>query len=561
MQTTWNIKKYNKEDIDKIKEKYGITDILSKLLLSKNIEFAKIDKFLNGTTDDLSSPYDLKDMDKFVERIDDAIKNNEKICIYGDYDTDGVTSVTVLYKFLTSLGADVMYYVPDRLIEGYGINKEALDEINRNGARVIITVDCGITAIDEVEYANALGIDVCITDHHECKDTLPNAICVVDPKRKDDSSDLKMLAGVGVAFKCISALCIKRKLDKEEYLKYLDIVAVGTISDIVLLIGENRIISKYGIKMMKDTKNLGLKELIKITKAKEIDSMMVSFGLAPRINASGRMGNAAAAIRLFLETDENMAKKIATELDELNNERKKVETEIFNEALEKIKNEGLDKRNSIVLYNPSWHSGVIGIVASKIVSMYYRPVILLTKEQGVIRGSGRCPNGFSLYDALDNSKEYLTQFGGHALAAGLTIEEENIELFRNKFEEVVTNMGIESIEQVIDIDCEVTTKDLNSQLIKDIRTMKPYGQSNSEPVFIYKNVKIHSIRTLKEDKHLKLVLSDGKYLVEAVGFSLGNRRDEIKIGDRVDVVGNIELNSFNTPKTIQIVIKDFKKSV
>ncbi|MBO5477392.1 MAG: single-stranded-DNA-specific exonuclease RecJ [Clostridia bacterium] len=561
MQKIWNVKKYDNELINKIKDTYNVSEIMAKLLVSRNIEFDEIDNFLNGTLEDLNDPYEIKDMDKLVERIDRAIKDKEKICIYGDYDVDGITSITIMYQFLTKLGADVMYYLPDRLIEGYGINNNALDEIKKKNVSLIVTVDCGITAVDEVEHAKEIGLDICITDHHECAEILPKALAIVNPKRKDDNYSFKMLAGVGVAFKCLVAIAKKYNLDKNEYLRYLDIVSIGTISDIVPLVGENRIISRYGLKMMEKTENIGLKALLKLVNYKEIDSMMVSFGMAPRINACGRMGNASAAVKLLLEKDERTAERIALELDNLNQERKDVESVIFEEALETIERNHLDKKNSIVLYKNSWHNGVIGIVASRLVNMYYKPVILLTKEHGLIRGSGRCPAGFSIYDALTECKDKVTQFGGHELAAGLSLEEEMIPDFVEAFEVAAANQKDGISEQIIDIDAQIERKDLNIQIIKDIRNLKPYGQSNQMPLFIYKGLKVNAIRTIKDDKHLKLVLRDDKSLIDAVGFSMGSRRDEIRIGDRVDVVGNVELNSYNTPKTIQIVLQDFKKSV
>ena len=561
MQKVWNLKKYDTELIKKIKDTYGVSDIMAKLLISRNIEFNDIDNFLNGKLDNLIDPYKIKDMNKLVERIDKAIKKKEKICIYGDYDVDGITSITIMYKFLTKLGAEVMYYLPDRLLEGYGINNNALDEKKKQGVSLVITVDCGITAIEEVEHAKEIGLDICITDHHECAQDLPDALAIVNPKRKDDTYPFKFLAGVGVAFKTISAVAKKYNLPEEEYLKYLDIVSIGTISDIVPLVGENRIISKYGLKMMVHTKNIGLKALIKLVNSKEIDSMMVSFGMAPRINACGRMGNASAAVKLLLENDEKRAEQIALELDNLNQERKNVEAVIYDEALDIIKKNELDKKSSIVLYNSSWHNGVIGIVASRLVNLYYKPVILLTKENDIIRGSGRCPSGFSIYDALTECKDCVIQFGGHELAAGLSILEENIDSFIETFDEACRKKSDAISEQIIEVDAQIERKDLNAQIIKDIREMKPYGQSNQVPVFLYKGVKVSAIRTIKEEKHLKLVLKDDRSLIDAVGFSMGARRDEIRIGDKIDVVGTIELNTYNTPKTIQFVLQDFKKSV
>ena len=411
-----------------------------------------------------------------------------------------------------------MYYLPDRLTEGYGVNKGALDEIKAKGVSLVITVDCGITAVEEVQYAKEIGLDVCITDHHECGDTLPDAIAVVDPKRRDSEYKFRLFAGVGVAFKTITALSMKYNYPKEDYLKYIDIVAVGTISDIVPLIGENRIISRYGLNAMKTTQNIGLKALMDLTGYKEVDSMMVSFGLAPRINACGRMSSAYAAAKLLLAENEQEAIRIATELDELNDERKNVEKVIYDDSLEMIESKHLENANSIVLYNPSWHNGVIGIVASRLV-------------------------------------------GGHELAAGMSLEESKIDEFIEAFESVATAKKDGFAEQIIDIDAEVSLKSLNGQLIKDIRSMKPYGQSNPQPLFVYKGVKVQAVRTLKEDKHLKLVLKDNRSLIEAVGFSMGDRRDELRIGDKVDILGTIELNTFNNPPTIQFVLQDFKKSV
>ena len=283
MSKVWNIKKYDEKKVEEIMNKYNVSKTLAKLLISREIE--DIDMYLNGNIDSLRDPFLIKDMEKLVKRVKKALDKKEKICIYGDYDVDGITSITIMYKFLEKLGADVSYYLPDRLVEGYGVNKEALYKIKEEGVTFVITVDCGITAIEEVEYAKSIGLDICITDHHECGEEIPDCIGVINPKRKDDTFPFKMYAGVGVAFKVITALSKEFNLDKEEYLKYLDIVAIGTISDIVPLVDENRIISKFGLEMIKNTKNVGLKALLKVINYKEIDSTMVSFLIAPRINA------------------------------------------------------------------------------------------------------------------------------------------------------------------------------------------------------------------------------------------------------------------------------------
>ena len=562
MQKKWVIKDYDKDQVLKLKNDFKLTDIMSKLLLARDVKYNEIDKFLNGTLKDIKDPYLLKDMNKLVDRIDKAIQDKEKICIYGDYDVDGITSITIMYQFLSSLGADVTYYLPDRLIEGYGVNTSALDVIKKRGVSLVITVDCGITAVEETKYAKSIGLDICITDHHECAEILPDAIAIVNPKQKDDSSEYKFHAGVGVAFKCLMALSKKYGLSENSYLKYLDIVAIGTISDIVALTDENRIISKYGLAMIKNTQNIGLKALIELLDIKEIDSTAVSFSLAPRINACGRMGKAGVAVELLLEKDIEKAKQIAITLDELNTKRQEIEKEIFENAIDMINSNGMENKKSIVLYNKSWHNGVIGIVASKLVNMYQKPVILLTKENNVIRGSGRCQQGISLYDTLTKCKDTLIQFGGHELAAGLSIEEENLQKFIDEFEKVIfEEVGDKEPEQIIDIDMQIFEKDLNVSLIKDLYKLRPYGQSNKVPQFLYKGLKITAIRTLKDDKHLKLTLKDNKFLLDALAFSQGNRRDELRLGDKIDVVCSVEVNTFTSPRTIQLILQDFKKSV
>ena len=559
MQKVWNVKKYDDEKVNEIAKKYNISTTLSKLLMSREIE--NIDMYLNGNLSSFKDPYIMKDMQKLVNRVKIALEKKEKVCIYGDYDVDGITSITIMYKFLKDLGIDVIYYLPDRLLEGYGLNNEALNKIKNEDVSLIITVDCGITAIEEVEYAKSIGLDICITDHHECAEELPDAIAIVNPKQADDNYDFKMFAGVGVAFKVLSALSKAFNLGEESYLKYLDIVAIGTISDIVPLIDENRIISKLGLKDLQNTKNEGLKAMLEVINYKNVDSGLVSFAMAPRINACGRMGDASVAVNLLLEKDPCKAKELAQKLDELNIKRQNVEKQIFDETIKVIEEKNISQRNSIVLYNENWHNGVIGIVASRLVNIYNKPIILFTKENGVIRGSGRCQAGFSLYDTLTCCSEHLIQFGGHELAAGMSIEEEKIEKFKEAFEKSVTENLTEGNEQVIDVDMEITKADLNINLLKDINLVKPYGQTNPSPVFLYKGLKIHSIRTLKEEKHLKFTFKDEKILIEALAFSQGSRRDEFRIGDRVDVICNVELNTYNSPKTIQLILQDFKKSV
>ena len=387
MNKKWECHQGNEGIVNKIIKENGISSLLAKILANKNIiTKQEINLFLNPTRNDLHDPFLLPDMPKAVDRILEAIKNNENILIYGDYDVDGITSVTLLKKFFKDRKIDVNYYIPNRLNEGYGLNKEAIDKIVAGGNTLMITVDCGITGNLEIDYAKSLGLDTIVTDHHEPTEILPNALAVVDAKRKDNIYPFRELAGVGVSFKLIQALSQKLGLEEKEYLKYLDIVCIGTISDIVPLIDENRVITKLGLKLVKQTKNIGLKALIEISDYKEIDSITISFGIAPRINACGRMGKEKEALDLFLTENEDEARKIAQRLNEYNKKRQEIEKQIYEEAIEQIESEKEEKQ-VLILGHENWHHGVIGIVSSKITERYFKPSILICFEEDNAVGS------------------------------------------------------------------------------------------------------------------------------------------------------------------------------
>lgn len=561
MTKVWNVRKYDEDMVSKYCSKFNISTVLAKLLIAREVSIDAVDKYINTTLNDLYDPFLMKDMDKLVDRVLLAKEKGEKVIIYGDYDVDGVTSITIMYSFLKELGLDVSYYLPDRMEEGYGLNKEALDRIKESGYSLVITVDCGISACSEVEYAKSIGLEICVTDHHECSDVLPSAYAVVNPKREDSTYPFAMLAGVGVAFKVIAALSIKLGLEAESYMKYLDIVTVGTIADIVPLQDENRIITKIGIEKVRNTTNEGLKALIRVAGIKNVDSTSISFAIAPRINASGRMADATVAVQLLLETSPMKANSLAELLDSQNKERQSVEKKILEEVIDKIEKEKLYERNGLVVSGKGWHQGVIGIVASKIAEKYVKPVILITYEGGKAKGSGRTPHGISLYDALDKCRDVLVQFGGHELAAGVTLEKDRIEEFSNRFDEAVCEIKKEELQDIIDIDLEITKEDILKGIIKINEILLPFGQKNSEPVYLYRNIKVNSLCTLKDDKHLKLGLKDNNFYIDAIGFSMGNRRDELRLGDKIDVVGTININEFNGNKQIQILLKDFKKVI
>lgn len=561
MNKIWKIKKLDESLIKEYMNKFNITEFTAKMLIAKDIQEKDVISYLYPDIQRLYDPYLLSDMDKMVDRIIKAKENNEKVAIYGDYDVDGITSITLVYSFLKELGLNIQYYLPDRQEEGYGLNKNAILKLKEEGISLIITVDCGISAVEEVEYACGLGLDVCITDHHECSQILPNAYSIVNPKRPDSKYPFSSLAGVGVSFKVVDAITKKLNMPKEAYLKYLDIVAVGTIADIVPLVDENRIITANGLKMLQNTNNEGLKALMKVAKITIVDSENVSFGLAPRINASGRMADATVAVKMLLSTNPLEAYNYAKVLDEQNILRQEVERKIYEEAEARIEKEGLNKKRSIVIEGENWHQGVIGIVASKLTEKYLKPVILLTYDGEKTKGSGRIPQGISLYDALTECSEYLVAFGGHELAAGLTLETKNIPAFKEKFEETINKMKSDNFVKNIEIDFEVSKKDMNFNIIDEIENLAPFGQKNKRPVFVYKNLKVVSVSTLKDNKHLKFRLQDDNFQVDAIFFKAGDRRDEVTLSDKIDVVITMAVNEFMGYKNIQFLLVDFKKSM
>lgn len=560
MNKKWECYETDSERVENLVKKYKISHLLATILVNRNIDLdEKMEQFLEPSRNDFHNPFLMPDMEKGIERILKAIEAKEKIMIYGDYDADGITSITVLKKFLTERGLEVESYIPNRLDEGYGLNKEAIQGIFEKGYRLMITVDCGISGMEEIDYANSLGMETIITDHHEPAEELPKAYAVIDAKRKDNEYPFNQLAGVGVVFKVIQALSIKLGLEEKEYLKYLDLVCVGTISDIVPLIDENRVIAKLGLKLIAVTKNIGLRTLLDTIGFKAIDSGTISFGIAPRINACGRMGHQQEALNLFLSDNVEEAKKIANELNRFNQERQAKEKEIFEQVVQKIENGEKDK-NCIILGSENWHHGIIGIVSSKVTDMYFKPSILICFEGNEGKGSGRSIPGFDLHEALMKCSDSIQKFGGHAMAIGITVKKENFEKFKQEFENYAQNCNISDIIPIIHIDSEILLKNINIDDVKSLKLLEPFGEANKTPLFLFKNLKINSIRALSEGKHLKLTLKDDNYLIDAIGFNMGDLSREYLLDDKVDVVGTLDVNTFNGNESIQITIKDIRKS-
>ena len=564
MSKIWKLKEYSQKTIDRsnyIQNKYKFNRIIANMLANKELnDDNEIEVFLNPKRDSFGNPFEMPDMRKAVNRIVKAIESKEKIIIYGDYDADGITSSTILKRFFKEIDVDVDVYIPNRLTEGYGMNIDAINSISEKGYNLIITVDCGITAIEEVKIAKKLGIDVIITDHHEPGPEIPKAVAVVDCKRKDSKYSFRDFAGCGVAFKLTQALSSKLNIEENVYLKNLDFACIGTISDIVPLVGENRTIAKLGLMLVEQKRNLGIRELINISGIKKIDATAISFGLSPRINACGRMGYHENALSLFLTEDPIKARKLAQNLEKYNVKRQEIEKRIYKEALELAEKE--EDNKCLVLSKDNWHHGVIGIVSSKITEALYKPSILICIEGKEAKGSGRSIEGFDLHDAVLKCGEDLINFGGHSMAIGISLKTNKIEQFKKNFLDYANkNISDKMLDQVIEIDDEITSKDIDLEEIRKINLMEPFGESNNEPIVLYRNLKINSIRTLSEGKHLKLILQDDNINIDAIGFNMGELAEEYQIDDKIDVIGNIGINSFNNNDKIQILLKDIRRTI
>lgn len=559
MNRKWQVNEIDNNEIERIEKSFNISKLVASIIAGKGLKTdEEIEVFLHPRRTDFHNPFLMPDMEKAANRIVEAIKNNEKVAIYGDYDVDGITSSTVLHRFLKDRGLNTNIYIPNRLCEGYGLNAEEIKKIAEEGHTLMITVDCGITGKAEVELAKSLGIDTIVTDHHEPPEELPEAIAVVDCKRKDNKYPFRELAGVGVTFKLTQAISKILNLKEEENLKYLDIVCIGTISDIVPLVDENRTISKLGLMLLNQTKNVGLKVLLESLGYKKIDSTAVSFGIAPRVNACGRMGYERVALELFLTDDVKRARELAKELNDFNTKRQEIEKRIFEEALEQIKNGQEEKNPCIILRKENWHHGVIGIVSSKITEMYFKPSILMAIEGEDCKGSGRSIPGFDIHEALEKCNKNIKQFGGHSMAIGITVESANFEAFKSSVLNYAKEKHIEDIVPVLNIDEKLQLKDITMKDVRDLALLEPFGEANKPPLFQINNVKIETIRTLSEGKHLKMDIKDDNTKFGTIGFNLGSLANEYKIGDKIDIAGYLEINSFGGRDSIQINIKDIK---
>ncbi|UCC43249.1 MAG: single-stranded-DNA-specific exonuclease RecJ [Candidatus Zixiibacteriota bacterium] len=534
-----------------------------RVLINRRIDTAElVHQFLNPSIEDLGDPFQMAGMEAGVERAAQALMENERIMIYGDYDVDGITATALLYLVFNKLGAQVSFFLPNRLTEGYGLSEEAIDDARRNGVNLIITVDTGVTAVEEVHYANDQGVDVVVTDHHEPGELLPEAFATINPKQPgcDYGGEL---SGVGVAFKYAQALYRRLSQDESELYEHLDLVALGTSADIVPLIGENRILTRYGIKQISRTTKPGLKSLAFVSglMGKEISTGQVVFVLAPRINALGRLGDARDAITLLSTRDERLASEIARKLDRENRRRKEIDEQTLQEALAQMQETvDLEHDRAIVLAAEGWHQGVIGIVASRLVEKYHLPTVMIAISDGIGKGSARSIPGFHLCEALKECEDLLVRYGGHKYAAGLSIKQENIDAFRERFRKVsAVSLTDDDTQPRLNIDLEIELSDITEDFVRSIESFSPFGPQNMRPIFLTRNCEVLGTPYIVGNNHLKMRVKKGDASFDVIGFSFGHFA--AKISDRgclVDIVYAVEFNTYNDRTYIQIRLRDIK---
>lgn len=568
MEKRWIYKdKGNPNTISHLAEVLGVDPVLATLLVQRGIStFEEAKKFFRPSLDDLYNPFLMKDMQQAVERIERAIRSNERILVYGDYDVDGTTAVALIYSFFQKRYSKIGYYIPDRYSEGYGISLKGIDYAAENGYSLIIALDCGIKANERVLYAQQRRIDFIICDHHLPGDQIPQAIAVLDPKRPDCKYPFKELSGCGVGFKLLQAYCQKNGTPMEELYQYLDLVAVSIASDIVPVIDENRVLTFFGLQKLNENPSRGLKSIIKIAgiEKQQIAIDDIVFRIGPRINAAGRMESGKSAVDLLCACDDLVAYEMSSIINSCNNDRKNVDRNITHEALRMIAADPkAHHRNTTVLFNPTWHKGVVGIVASRLIETYYRPTVVLTQSGGMATGSARSVPGFDLYQAIESCSDLLESFGGHMYAAGLTLKAEKVQKFMDRFEEAVSKMITpDLLTPQIDIDEQLSLDDINDKFFRILKQFQPFGPGNMSPVFVTENVTDNGDGRLvgpdKEHIKLSLIHTDKTKVYPAIAFQLAEHYRAIHEGKPFDICYTITENVFRGETTLQIRVKDIK---
>ena len=561
----WTLKTApNKKKVNQLSNDLSIDPILASLLVQRNIDsFKKAKEFFRPSLEDLHDPFLLKDMDRAVSRIEKAIIDNENILIYGDYDVDGTTSVSLVSSYLKTITNHIATYIPDRYDEGYGISYQGIDFASDNNFSLIIALDCGIKAIEKVNYATQKNVDFIICDHHKPGDEIPKALAVLNPKRVDCTYPYKELCGCGVGFKLVHALASRRGQTIEDIQQYLDLVATAIAADIVPITGENRILTYYGLEVINSNPRNGIKAIIHQINKKKLTITDVVFIIAPRINAAGRIKHGNYAVELLTEMNYEAALDFAASIEKFNLERKELDKKITYEALQQIESANEKEKFSTVVYSENWHKGVIGIVASRLIESFYRPTLVFTKSGNKLAASARSVRGFDVYEALNECSEFIEQFGGHKYAAGLTLDPKNYSAFKNKFEEVVkATIDKKLLIPEITIDLELELSEITPKFFRILQQMGPFGPQNMKPVFKTTSVRDNGYgKTVGSDKsHLKLSIIDGadQKTYNAIGFGLGNKIKSIK-GD-FDIAYSLDENEWKGNTSIQLILKDLKNT-
>lgn len=570
MTNKWNFQKPTEEEnrISKeLADKLAISPVICQLLVKRGITTEEeANKFFKPNLNDLHDPFLMPDMDKAVKRLNKALGEREKILVYGDYDVDGTTAVSLVYKFLRPYTSLLDYYIPDRYDEGYGISYKGIDYAADTDVKLIISLDCGIKAIEKIEYAKQKGIDFIICDHHMPDDTLPDAVAVLDAKRVDSIYPYEHLSGCGVGFKFMQAFAKSNNFPFADLEKLLDLCAVSIASDIVPITGENRIMAYYGLKQINSNPSLGLKGIIDVCglTGKEITMSDIVFKIGPRINASGRMMNGKEAVDLLLAKDSESAREKSENINQYNDERRELDKKITDEANAIIDDfQDMADRKAIVVFNPAWHKGVIGIVASRLTEKYYRPAVVLTKSSELITGSARSVAGFDIYKAIESCRDLLENFGGHTYAAGLSLKEENLEAFTNRFLQLAADEIVpEQMVPQLDVDAILDFKDINAKFMHDLKKMSPFGPDNQKPVFCSRRVKDYGTSKLvgKDLEHIKLELIDANSNspIHGIAFGMHKHSKHIKGMKPFNICYTVEENTYNGNTSLQLMIKDIK---
>ncbi|MCL6266510.1 single-stranded-DNA-specific exonuclease RecJ [Flagellimonas myxillae] len=551
------------ETIERLSNDLKVEPLVAHLLAQRGITtYNEAKAFFRPELSHIHNPFLMKDMEKAVERIETAMDNNENILVYGDYDVDGTTSVALVASYLLESYTNVATYIPDRYSEGYGVSIEGIDFASDNEFSLIIALDCGVKAVDQVVYATGKGIDFIICDHHRPGEVLPEAVAILDPKREDCEYPYKELCGCGVGFKLIQALASKQGLGIETLVPYLDLVATAIGADIVPITGENRVLAYYGLQVINQNPRIGFKAIIEHVKKKNLTITDVVFIIAPRINAAGRMKHGQHAVNLLMESDLGTAQAFAQEIEQYNADRKSMDKLITEEALAQIQEKGEEDRFTSVVYKENWHKGVIGIVASRLTETYYRPTLVFTKSGDKLAASARSVKGFDVYNALEACSDHLEQFGGHKYAAGLTLLEDQYEAFKEQFEQVVaSSINPSLLTPEISIDAPMKLEQINPKLMRILKQFAPFGPGNMTPIFMSEKLKDTGYgRGVGEgEKHLKLSIAQrGVKPIGAIGFNLGPKWDKIKAQNTFDAVFSLDENEWNGQINLQLKLRDIK---